>query len=155
MEFLADIHTKVVHFPIALLITYSLLEVIGIVFNKKLFTQSAYILLIIGVITLFLSVLTGNQAFEAYQYWNDDSSKIFNSHQLFANITIWFFLFVTIARTFLVIKQKFQGAVKYLFIIFAIAGIFFIYKTAQYGGELINEFGVGTKIKNEQMQNNF
>lgn len=155
MEFLADIHTKVVHFPIALLITYSLLEIIGILFNKELFTQSAYILLIIGVITLLLSVLTGNQAFEAYQYWDDDSSKIFSSHQLFANVTIWFFVFITVIRTILVVKKKFQGAVKYLFIILAIAGIFFIYKTAQFGGELINEFGVGTKFKNEQMQNNF
>ena len=84
MEFLADLHTKVIHFPIALLITYSFLEIIGIVFNRKLFTQSAYIILITGII-----------------------------------------------------------------------GIFFIYKTAMYGGELINKFGVGTEYKNEQMQDNF
>ncbi len=86
MEFLADIHTKVVHFPIALLITYSLLEIIGIIFNKKLFTQNAYILLIIGIIVIFIAVLTGNQAFEAYQHWNEASSNIFNSHQFYANV---------------------------------------------------------------------
>ena len=155
MEFLADLHPVVVHFPVALLVTYSFLEIIGIVFNKKLFTQSAYILLIIGIIGVFISVLTGNQAFEDYQYWNKASSNIFNSHQFYANITIWFFVFVTVFRTFLVVKKKFNGVIKYLFILFAVIGIFFIYKTAEYGGELINKFGVGTEYKNEQMQNNF
>ena len=116
MEFLADIHTKVVHFPIALLVTYSLLEIVGIVFSKKLFIQSAYILLILGIIGIFISVLTGNQAFEDYQYWNDASNNIFKSHQFYANITTWFFVFLALLRTFLVVKKKFHGVMKYLFI---------------------------------------
>lgn len=155
MEFLADIHTKVVHFPIALLITYCILEIVGIVFNKKLFSQSAFILLIIGIIAIFISVLTGNQAFEAYKHWDDASSNVFNSHQMFANISTWFFVFVAALRTFYVVKKKFDGIIKYLFILFAVAGIYLIYKTAGYGGELVSKFGVGTKYKNEQMQNNF
>ena len=155
MEFLAYLHTKVVHFPIALLVTYSFLEVMGIVFTRKLFTQSAYIVLIIGIIGIFISVLTGNQAFEDYQHWSNASSNIFNSHQFYANITTWFFVFIAVSRTFLVVKKKFHGVIKYSFILFAAIGIFFIYKTAVYGGELINKFGVGTEYKNEQMQNNF
>jgi len=155
MEFLADIHTKVVHFPIALLITYSLLETIGIIFSRKLITQSAFVVLITGIIGIFISVLTGNQAFEAYQYWDEASSNIFNSHQYYANITTWFFVFIAALRIFLVVKKKFNGVIKFLFILFAAIGIFFIYKTAVYGGELINEFGVGTEYKNEQMLNNF
>jgi len=155
MEFLADIHTKAVHFPIALLITYSLLEIIGLIFNKKLFTQTAFVVLITGIIAIFIAVLTGNQAFEAYQHWDEASSNIFNSHQFYANITTWYFVFMVVLRMFLVVKKKFNGVIKYLFILFAVIGIFFIYKTAEYGGELINKFGVGTEYKNEQMQNNF
>ena len=155
MEFLADIHTKAVHFPIALLITYSLLEIIGLIFNKKLFTQTAFVVLITGIIAIFIAVLTGNQAFEAYQHWDEASSNIFNSHQFYANITTWYFVFMVVLRMFLVVKKKFNGVIKYLFILFALIGIFFIYKTAEYGGELINKFGVGTEYKNEQMQNNF
>ena len=155
MEFLADIHTKAVHFPIALLITYSLLEIIGLIFNKKLFTQTAFVVLITGIIAIFIAVLTGNKAFEAYQHWDEASSNIFNSHQFYANITTWYFVFMVVLRTFLVVKKKFNGVIKYLFILFAVIGIFFIYKTAEYGGEMINKFGVGTEYKNEQMQNNF
>ena len=124
MEFLADLHPIVVHFPVALLVTYSLLEIIGIVFNKKLFSQSAYILLIIGIIGIFISVLTGNQAFEDYQHWNEASSNIFNSHQFYANITTWFFVFLALLRTFLVAKKKFHGIIKYLFILLLILAIF-------------------------------
>jgi len=155
MEFLADLHTKVVHFPIALLVTYSFLEIIGIVFNKKLFNQSAYMILVIGITGIFISVLSGNQAFEDYQHWNEASSNIFNSHQFYANITTWFFVFLAMLRTILLVKKKFSGIFKYSFILLAAIGIFFIYKTAEYGGELINKYGVGTDFKNEQMQNNY
>jgi len=155
MEFLAELHTKAVHFPIALLITYSFLEIIGIVFNKKLMTQSAYVILIVGIIGIFVSVVTGNHAFENYQYWDEASSNIFNSHQFYVNITTWYFVSIAALRTFLVVKKQFKGVIKYLVILFAVIGIFFIYKTAKYGGELIDKFGVGTKYKNEQMQNNF
>jgi len=155
MEFLADLHTKVVHFPIALLVTYSFLEIIGIVFNKKLFNQSAYMILVIGITGIFISVLSGNQAFEDYQHWNEASSNIFNSHQFYANITTWFFVFLALLRTILLVKKKFNGVFKYSFILLAAIGIFFIYKTAEYGGELINKYGVGTEYKNEQMQNNY
>ncbi|MBT8387186.1 MAG: DUF2231 domain-containing protein [Ignavibacteria bacterium] len=155
MDFLADIHTKAVHFPIALLMTYSFFEIIGIIFNKNLFTQTAFVILITGIIAIFIAVLTGNQAFEAYQHWDEASSNIFNSHQFYANLTTWYFVFITVFRTFLVVKKKFNGIIKYLLILFAVIGVFFIYKTAEYGGEMINKFGVGTEYKNEQMQNNF
>ncbi len=155
MEFLAEIHTKVVHFPIALLITYSLLEIVGILFKSKLLNQCALIILICGIAATFFSVLTGNQAFEAYQYWNNESRNIFNLHQLYANITTWFFAFVAVLRFYLTVKKKFNGKIKYMFILSAVIGSFFIYKTAECGGELIDKFGVGTRYKNEQMQKNF
>jgi uncharacterized membrane protein len=53
------------------------------------------------------------------------------------------------------VKKKFSGVIKYLFILFAVIGIFLIYKTAEFGGEMINKFGIGTEYKNEQMQNDF
>ena len=116
---------------------------------------SGVLIRFVVIIGIFISVLTGNQAFEDYQHWNDASSNIFNSHQFYANFTTCFFVFLALLRTFLVVKKKFLGVMKYLFILFAVIGIFFIYKTAEYGGELINKFGVGTEYKNEQMQNNF
>jgi uncharacterized membrane protein len=71
MDFLAGLHPKVVHFPIALLLTYILCELIGVIFKKDFFSKTAHLLLLLGVIGAVAAVLTGNLAFSAYQNWND------------------------------------------------------------------------------------
>ncbi|MCK7520140.1 MAG: hypothetical protein MZV64_21810 [Ignavibacteriales bacterium] len=64
MEFLAGIHPKVVHFPIAFLMLYPLMELIFIFTSKRFFSKAAMLFLAIGVIGSLLAVLSGNQAFE-------------------------------------------------------------------------------------------
>ncbi len=46
MDFLAELHPKVVHFPIALLLTYAILELVGIVFKKEFYQKTAHLLLL-------------------------------------------------------------------------------------------------------------
>jgi len=147
MEFLAELHPKVVHFPIALLITYVILELIGIVFRKEFYLKAAHLILFLGVIGALFAVLTGNQAHIAYQYWNDSSSELFNDHQTFANLTVWYFTGMLVLRTYLVVKKKFSSFYKYIILILALFGCYLIYQTAEYGGDLVKKFGVGTELK--------
>ena len=107
MEFLAELHPKVVHFPIALLLTYVALELIGIVFKKEFYQKAAHLLLFLGVIGALFAVLTGNQAHSAYKYWSESSSELFNEHQTFANLTVWYFTGILLFRTYLVVKKKY------------------------------------------------
>ncbi len=146
MEFLAELHPKVVHFPIALLLTYVILELIGIVFRKEFYQKAAHLLLFLGVIGALFAVLTGNQAFTAYEYWNDSSSELFNDHQTFANLTVWYFTGILALRTYLVVKKKFSSSYRYIILALALFGCYFIYQTAEYGGDLIKKFGVGTEL---------
>ncbi len=146
MEFLSELHPKVVHFPIALLITYVILELIGIVFRKEFYQKAAHLLLFLGVIGAFFAVLTGNQAYTAYQYWNDSSSELFNEHQTFANLTVWYFTGMLVLRTYLVVKKKFSSSYKYITLALALFGCYLIYQTAEHGGDLIKKFGVGTEL---------
>ncbi|MHB9014432.1 MAG: DUF2231 domain-containing protein, partial [Ignavibacteriaceae bacterium] len=62
MEFLAQLHPKIVHFPIALLSTYVLLEIIGVVFKRDFFSKAAHLILLLGVLGALAAVFTGNQA---------------------------------------------------------------------------------------------
>ena len=62
MEFLAGLHPQIVHFPIALLILYSIFEILGILLKKDFLQKSAYLLLGLGVLVSVAAVLTGNQA---------------------------------------------------------------------------------------------
>ena len=146
MEILAELHPKVVHFPIALLLTYVLLELIGIVFKKEFYLKAAHLLLFLGVIGAFFAVLTGNQAHAAYKYWNESSSQLFNEHQTFANLTVWYFVGILVVRTYLVVKKKFSSFSKYIILVLALFGCYLIYQTAEYGGNLIKKFGVGTEL---------
>ena len=146
MEFLAELHPKVVHFPIALLITYVALELIGIVFKKEFYQKAAHLLLFLGVIGAFFAVLTGNQAHSAYKYWSESSSELFNEHQTFANLTVWYFTGILLFRTYLVVKKKLSSFYIYIILAFALFGCFLIYQTAEDGGDLNKKFGVGTKL---------
>lgn len=145
-SFLADIHPKVVHFPIALFTTYAFLEIIGILLKKEFLSKSALLILCLGVVTSFFAVLTGNQAATGFTLWNDQSSALLNEHQTYATYLLWFALFVCALRIVLVLKKKMTGPVRYLFVLFALILIFLVYQTGNFGGDLVKKFGIGTEV---------
>ena len=147
-NFLADIHPKVVHFPIALLTTYSLLEIVGIVFKKEFISKSALLILCLGVVTAFFAVLTGNQASADFNFWTDDSSALLGEHQNYATYLLWFAVLVCGIRIFVILKKMFSGITKYLFILFALMILFLVYQTGMHGGDLVKKYGIGTEIYN-------
>lgn len=145
-SFLADIHPKVVHFPIALLTTYSLLEIVGIVFKEEFISKSALLILCLGVVTAFFAVLTGNQAASDFGFWNEKSNSLLNEHQTYATYLLWFSAIICGLRIFVVLKKKFTGIIKYIFILFALIIIFLVYETGMRGGDLVKKFGIGTDV---------
>ena len=150
-NFLASIHSKVVHFPIALLTTYSLLEIIGVLFNKDFISKSALLILCLGVFTAFLAVLTGNQASQAFNFWNNESTTLLIEHQNYATYLLWGTLAVCALRIYLTLKKKFSRRIKFIFILFAIAIVFLVYETGIRGGNLVNKFGVGTDLRQDKI----
>jgi uncharacterized membrane protein len=158
MEFLAGLHPKMVHLPIALLLTYSFLEIVGAILKKETFLQAAYIILILGVISAVGAVLTGNQADEIAELWFDKGVNIplsaISNHENYATISLFLFAGILILRTYLVIKKKFQGVIIYLFVILALIGSYFIIQTGLKGGQLVYNHGVGTDIIKPIQNNN-
>jgi len=147
-SFLGDIHPKVVHFPVALLTTYSLLEIVGIIFKKEFISKSALLILCLGVVTAFFAVLTGNQASADFNFWTDDSSALLGEHQNYATYLLWFAVLVCGIRIFVILKKMFSGITKYLFILFALMILFLVYQTGMHGGDLVKKYGIGTEIYN-------
>jgi len=150
MEFLAALHSKIIHFPIAILILYSLFEILGVLFKKEFLQKSAHLLLAIGVIISIAAVLTGNQAAEAAELIKNKISTYpaaqIEEHETYATITLWYFFALLIFRTYLVLKKKFKGALLYLFIPLVLVGSFFIYETGNLGGKLVYKYGIGTEV---------
>lgn len=136
MEYLAELHSKIIHFPISFLIIYPIIEIIAFVTRKDFFYKAALLILFIGVLGALGAVLTGNQAFYLNNGLSGKSLELFNSHELNANITVWSFTFLLIIRYYLTIKQKLRPKFHLIILILAIAGMYFVYQTGYYGAEL-------------------
>lgn len=152
MEFIGVFHPKVIHFPIAFLLIYTLLEIVGTLFKKDFFSKAAHLFLFLGVLGAVAALLTGKQAFENFDYWNKQASAIFEEHEKFANITLWYFTALLVLRTYLTVKKKFLGSIQYLIVILAIVGTYFIYETGEYGGQMVYQHGIGTEYKIKIME---
>ncbi len=146
-EFIAQLHPKIVHFPIALLITYAFLEVLGAILRKDFISKAAAIILGLGVVSAIAALFTGDQALE-YANVVDASDvgpvpmKHLTEHEYWADITVWFFAALLVLRVlyilFVVIKKKYPQllhSAKYGFAVLAVAGCYFVFKTGEAGGE--------------------
>lgn len=152
MEFLAAFHPKVIHFPIAFLMGYFLIELLGIVFKKEFLSKTAHLLLFLGVLGALAAVLTGNQAEEAFDYWNKQSAALVEEHKMYANLTLWYFTGLLVLRTFVAFRKKFIGIVQYVILVLALVGIYFVFQTGEHGGKMVFDHGVGTQYKIKQME---
>lgn len=149
MEFLAQLHPRIIHFPIALFILYFLFETSGVLLKKEFLIKSALIVLILAIFFSVLSVLTGNQAYEIVKQRQTDAAlykDLIEQHELFATITLWYFFFVMFLRIYFLVKRKFVGKLNYLFILLGLIGSILIFLTGSYGGDLVFKYGIGTKL---------
>lgn len=82
--------------------------------------------------------------------WENQGAMIpfhaISEHQESANWAVWFFSILLILRTMAVLKKKFAGYIKYVFLVLAIVGMFIIYRTGELGGKLVYKYGVGTQL---------
>lgn len=139
MEFLASIHTKVVHFPIAFLLLYPIMELLFLITGKIFFSKVSFVFLSIGVIGSFFAVLSGNQAFEFIKNWSDKGKDIFNQHQTYANLTVWFYSILLTGRYFLFIKKKLNRNFIMVLFFVSLFGSYVVYQTGNYGGKLAEQ----------------
>lgn|SRR5574338_289671 len=151
MEFLASIHPKVVHFPIAFLMLYPVMETFYFFTSKDFYLKTALLFLIIGVIGSVLAVFTGNQAYQSIVDWSKEGKEIFSAHQTYANLTVWYFAFILVARYFMIIKKKFSKKFAIIFIVLSLIGGYFVYQTGLYGAELADNL-FRTKLFNTEFE---
>lgn len=150
MDFLAHYHPQVVHFPIAFFLAYVFFEIIGIILKKDFLLKAAYLFLFLGVLGAVAAVLTGNSAesaaLELLKKGFPVPKEAIGNHEDFATFTLWYFSGLLVLRTMLILRKKFTGKLKYIFIILALAGSLLVYKTGELGGKLVYKYGVGTSL---------
>ena len=156
MQDIAELHPLVVHFPIAILILYILVEVVSVFINNEKLKFTAQFLLIAGVISALAAVLSGNQAEQIAskiieKHNLTSAQKALEAHEEQATFFLWYFVFVLVIRTMFILKKKFNGFRKIFVSILAVIGLYLILNTGKYGGELVYKYGVGTNSFNEKI----
>lgn len=152
MEFLAELHPKMVHFPIVLFILYFILETISALFKKEELNKFAFYILVAGVVFGLIGVATGNQAFSAASKsvsTNNELIVLIGQHEELATITLWYFVLTLVFRTYLMLKKKFNSRWKSAFSLLSFVGCYLVIKSALLGGELVYKYGVGTRLFND------
>ena len=151
MENLSNFHPIAVHFPIALLYTYIIVEVIGLFKQNSTIQYGSLFLLGAGIMGGIASVISGNLEYQSLQLM-PEISKLhiyhIDKHSDMATLTMWYFLGILIFKLFIFIKKKHKSPLHIVFIIFTILGGYLIFITGELGGILVYKYGIGTELIN-------
>ncbi len=160
MEFI-DLHPKLVHFPIALFSLGSILHIFRLFRNNELTLKVELIVLSTGLILSVFALLTGNMAAThfnehgahlAAKHGLNSINELMELHESFATYTIFNYsaLLAGVFYIFVGNRKKSEikniGFIRLILVILSVAGLYFIYQTGVYGGELVYKHGVGTEF---------
>lgn len=147
------LHPLIIHFPIALLLAAPLLILIGAFMRPKAgrtMMLAAFILMLLGTISVFVALETGEAAAELADRTPAISAQL-ERHEHMAETARAVFSVLTVAFGVLllipvVMRREFSRAmhtiVPLLFVLAYLGGAMLLVNTAHEGGRLVHEFGV-------------
>lgn len=136
------LHPQIVHFPIALLSVAILTELTSYFWQKEFFNKMTFYLLIIGVITAFFAVKTGESGLDLID--NISSIKpLINQHRQAGEWVLKIFSMVLIIKALILYFKKNNLFIKVFVTLLMIIGLFQTYQAGHFGGILVYEEGVG------------
>ena len=137
---LQNIHPLVIHFPVAFLIGASLFYLAAWVFKKDDWAKTGYWVLLLGALSLALSVGTGLYAEQGVMVALGVRQKLLLPHKQFMIATSVLCFAVTL---WAIVRRPFpkRGRIIFMFLIFVMLG--FMALGADYGGRLVYDYNAG------------
>ena len=137
LNFLIPLHPKLVHFPIALIITALFFELLSRLFKKNLLSEAAVLVYCFAVVFTPIVVLSGLSE-QSRLHLNH---PILTQHKTFALLTMWM---ATVSLPILWLLNKFfPKSFKNLFLLLLIILSITVSLAAFYGGKMVYEYSVG------------
>ncbi|OGX19930.1 MAG: hypothetical protein A2Y04_04100 [Omnitrophica WOR_2 bacterium GWC2_45_7] len=146
----------VVHFPIALFFTAPLFIVLGLTFERlsKAFYAASLLLMGLGMLTLFLSISTGEAASETLNLL-PDALETLEAHDrlnlqcrfVFSILTgIWAVYVLSFSRLNKVFSRKIHIVILLSFLLIYSYGLLILLSAAHQGGKLVHHHGIKSKL---------
>jgi len=133
------LHPMTVHFPIALFMTALGLDVLSLIFKKESLHKTALHIYIVAAVLTPLVVRTGIWEVEKLQI----NHPVLDKHRQFAIGTMWASLMSLPVLYF--VKEKCSKYFRLIFLVFLIGTVSLVALTAEEGGEMVYEYGVGVE----------
>ncbi len=148
------LHVLVIHFPIAILCVVPLFIILGLFLKNRTFLLAALLLLILGILSIFLAVSTGESSSERIQEGpaiietlNRHDALAWQSRTFFSVMTLLYAtLFFWESRRLSKINRQLPRILFVCFLLFYGYGLWLIFKTAYYGAMLVHRHGVHSSL---------
>lgn len=134
------IHPMVVHFPIALLLTSSLFDGLALRWRAEQFRETSLSLLVVGVLTAGVAVVTGHFAEEAVEHSGIPKQAI-EIHEELGFAVFWVFLALLGLR--LAMYWGWMREHPKLVLASSLGGAVLMLIASYFGGDLVYRFGAG------------
>jgi uncharacterized membrane protein len=144
-EWAPGIHPLIIHFPIALLSLAVGLTVADLFYSREWTRKATAGLYIFGVLGAVVSYISGRSAADSIGL-NLKAEVAIGTHSDWGLYTLLYFSALTII--YYVVKfilNQNSLLIRVLLAVLALVGFFIIAQTAEHGGRLVFEFGLGVK----------
>ncbi|MFN3135085.1 MAG: DUF2231 domain-containing protein [Candidatus Kryptonium sp.] len=136
------LHPMLVHFPIALFTSYIIFEILWMIFQKDWLKNSSVLLLLLGLIFVVPSILSGEASAENFEKVSH-LEELIETHETFGKLTGITFFIALILKVILMRTGKFSFKTNLIVFAISLVGMFFLIQTGLKGGELVYKHGVG------------
>lgn len=137
-----ELHPAIVHFPIALISLAYLFQVIT-VFKPGIVPKHLNLwVLIPAALSTLPAVLSGENAEENLEEICMEARETLENHELFANMTTWSIIALTVVWIYITVKGKADEKVQKLFLAFLTLIFMSVCITGYLGGELVHVWDV-------------
>ena len=142
---LTHLHPMIVHFPIALLITGFLSDIVGLTTKREFFSQAGFLMLVLGTLGLVAAYISGEQAGDGI-IEAGALKQALETHEGSATLTLWVVIIAAAFRISLVLFKKYKGALKMVSLTLFFLGVLALARTGYYGGELVFKHAAGVQL---------
>jgi len=134
------IHPMVVHFPIALLITSVVFDLLATRWRRESFQEAGFYTLLAGLLGAVVAVVTGAMAEEAAE-GNGIPEPVLEIHEALGYATLLFFIGLLALR--LLMRWGLIRKMPALYLTMGFIGVVILTMAGYVGGSLVYDFGAG------------
>lgn len=142
-------HPLIVHFPIALLISGSLAELIAHVFKRNDLRHFAFWALVLGLVGTIAAYISGSFAEEAVEHISGIHNNL-EAHEEIATVALCTWIGLVGLRILLALRNWTDNSIFRVYLVLLMAGTVLIGITGYRGGQLVYQHGAGIQLSNAQ-----